>query len=201
MKGDNIDVPEEDRGNDDPRKEDENAVVIQVDLFDQDSGAKESPHPSESHSKPKKGRWFQKKSQEEKKTESQGSLRRIFRLLKGKYGILFVGTVCAVIAGGSLPAFSDIFGNVLNVLMPCMPSDGPDCMSDKQHQLLIYSMSFLAMGAGTMIFSFIQTLCFGWLGEVLVVRIRHEYFKALLRQDVEFYDQTKTGELTSRYGV
>ena len=97
-----------------------------------------------------------------------------------------------------MPIFAILFGDVVDVLSGCPAGSPPDCLTTKRQQLLLYSLLFVALGVGTFILSFIQNFCFVLAGERLVMRLRYEYFRSLLRQDVEFFDKNKTGELTAR---
>jgi len=45
---------------------------------------------------------------------------------------------------------------------------------------------------------YFQAVCWSWAGENQSLRIRQLYFKSILGQDVAWFDQTSTGELTTR---
>lgn len=47
-------------------------------------------------------------------------------------------------------------------------------------------------------FTFVRGFCFNLAGERLVARVRQQLFKALVTQDVAFFDAAKTGELMNR---
>jgi hypothetical protein len=49
------------------------------------------------------------------------------------------------------------------------------------------------------VFALIRTFLFQLVGMQLVVRLRKYTFEAILRQDISFFDVTRTGELTNRY--
>ena len=56
-------------------------------------------------------------------------------------------------------------------------------------------MLILCFGAAC---TFIQTSLYGLTGERIGNSLRKRLFKALINQDIEFYDENRTGELLSR---
>ena len=62
-------------------------------------------------------------------------------------------------------------------------------------ELLKQWMIILCFGAAC---TFIQTSLYGLTGERIGNSLRKRLFKALINQDIEFYDENRTGELLSR---
>uniref|UniRef100_A0A8C3RS04 ATP binding cassette subfamily B member 4 n=1 Tax=Chelydra serpentina TaxID=8475 RepID=A0A8C3RS04_CHESE len=64
----------------------------------------------------------------------------------------------------------------------------------------LYSLLFLALGIISLVTFFLQGFTFGKAGEILTLRLRFMAFKAMLRQDIGWFDDPKnsTGALTTR---
>lgn len=104
--------------------------------------------------------------------------------------LMIVGGICAFIAGGGMPAFSEVFGQLLQELIN-KPEDIDKVMAD-------LALIMVYIGAGLFFFSFFQVFCWMLAGQRQVARIRLRFFEAVLRQDIAWHDEHKPGELTSR---
>ncbi|CAA0813219.1 ABC transporter B family member 11 [Striga hermonthica] len=106
---------------------------------------------------------------------------------------MIVGTVTAVGTGLGLPLMTIIFGELAN-------SFGHNVGTGRVvHQVSKVSLKFvyLAVGAGFAAFS--QVVCWMITGERQAVRIRNLYLRAILRQDMGYFDkETSTGEIVER---
>ncbi|PON60814.1 ABC transporter [Trema orientale] len=61
------------------------------------------------------------------------------------------------------------------------------------------SLKFVYLGLGSLVAAFLQVACWMVTGERQAARIRNLYLKAILRQDVAFFDkETNTGEIVGR---
>ncbi|KAL8260665.1 hypothetical protein R6Q59_028618 [Mikania micrantha] len=107
--------------------------------------------------------------------------------------LMLVGTINAIGAGISIPIQTLIFGDLI------------DAFGESQHnKRILHQVSdislkyvYLAVGAGAA--AFLRVFCWAVTGERQVARIRSLYLKAVLRQDVGFFDQEcKTGEIVER---
>jgi ABC transporter fused permease/ATP-binding protein len=58
--------------------------------------------------------------------------------------------------------------------------------------------ALIAMFVVQSVFAFVRVWLFTVAGERVVARLRRDLFSAILRQDVAFFDQSRTGELTNR---
>jgi ABC-type multidrug transport system fused ATPase/permease subunit len=54
------------------------------------------------------------------------------------------------------------------------------------------------LGIGTTVFSYFQVSFWSMTAERQIKRLRHELFKAILKQNIGWYDVYKSGELTNR---
>ncbi|RCV32767.1 hypothetical protein SETIT_7G029100v2 [Setaria italica] len=103
--------------------------------------------------------------------------------------LLVLGCVGATVNGGSLPWYSYLFGNFINKVVN---SDKAQMMKDVK-QISIY-MVFLA--AVVVIGAYLEITCWRIIGERSALRIRREYLKAVLRQEIGFFDtEVSTGEV------
>ncbi|KAJ9557916.1 hypothetical protein OSB04_012530 [Centaurea solstitialis] len=106
--------------------------------------------------------------------------------------LMMIGTLGAIGFGMAQPLMTVIFGQLINSLATSDSSD----VADKISKVCIMYL-YLAIGIG--IASFLQISCWIISGERQSIRIRGMYLKAILGQDVEFFDtQTTTGEVIGR---
>uniref|UniRef100_A0A8C4JA74 Phosphatidylcholine translocator ABCB4-like n=1 Tax=Dromaius novaehollandiae TaxID=8790 RepID=A0A8C4JA74_DRONO len=120
------------------------------------------------------------------------SFLKIMRLNKTEWPYFVAGTVCAIINGALQPAFAIIFSEIIGVSL--------NKVYKKVYNLNLYSLLFLALGIISFFTFFFQGFTFGKAGEILTMRLRFMAFKAMLRQDMGWFDDTKnsTGALTTR---
>uniref|UniRef100_G1RY85 ATP binding cassette subfamily B member 4 n=1 Tax=Nomascus leucogenys TaxID=61853 RepID=G1RY85_NOMLE len=121
------------------------------------------------------------------------SFLKVLKLNKTEWPYFVVGTVCAIVNGGLQPAFSVIFSEIIAIFGP-----GDDAV--KQQKCNIFSLLFLCLGIISFFTFFLQGFTFGKAGEILTRRLRSMAFKAMLRQDMSWFDDHKnsTGALSTR---
>uniref|UniRef100_A0A8C4JHN8 Phosphatidylcholine translocator ABCB4-like n=1 Tax=Dromaius novaehollandiae TaxID=8790 RepID=A0A8C4JHN8_DRONO len=121
------------------------------------------------------------------------SFLKIMRLNKTEWPYFVAGTVCAIINGALQPAFAIIFSEIIGIF-----SETDKAIIREKSNL--YSLLFLALGIISFFTFFFQGFTFGKAGEILTMRLRFMAFKAMLRQDMGWFDDTKnsTGALTTR---
>eukprot|EP00267_Zea_mays_P034596 XP_008669709.1 ABC transporter B family member 19 [Zea mays] len=103
--------------------------------------------------------------------------------------LLVLGCVGAMVNGGSLPWYSYLFGNFINKVVN---TDKSQMMKDVK-QISFY-MLFLA--AAVVVGAYLEIMCWRMIGERSALRMRREYLKAVLRQEVGFFDtEVSTGEV------
>uniref|UniRef100_A0A8C7B913 ATP-binding cassette sub-family B member 5 n=2 Tax=Neovison vison TaxID=452646 RepID=A0A8C7B913_NEOVI len=120
------------------------------------------------------------------------SLFRIFKLIKSEWLSVVLGTLAAVLNGAVHPVFSIIFAKIVTIF------ENDDKTSLKQDAEM-YSMIFVILGVICFVSYFIQGLFYGRAGEILTMRLRHLAFKAMLYQDISWFDdkENSTGALTT----
>ncbi|KZV43474.1 ABC transporter B family member 19-like [Dorcoceras hygrometricum] len=106
--------------------------------------------------------------------------------------LIVLGCLGAFINGGSLPWYSYLFGNIVNELARGQENDRHQMMKDVQKICLLMTglAAFVVVGA------YLEITCWRIVGERSAHRIRTEYLRATLRQDIEFFDtQISTGDI------
>ncbi|KAK6491454.1 ATP-dependent translocase ABCB1-like isoform X1 [Huso huso] len=123
----------------------------------------------------------------------QVSFFSVLKLNKTEWPYLVLGTFCAFVNGGLQPAFAIIFSKIIGVFA----ETDRDVLRYKSTML---SLFFLAIGGVSFFSMFFQGFSFGKSGEILTMRLRFRAFKAMLRQDLGWFDDPKnsTGALTTR---
>ncbi|XP_030639389.1 ATP-dependent translocase ABCB1 [Chanos chanos] len=140
----------------------------------------------------------EKKDDGDKETEEEEKLPevsflKVLRLNKPEWPYMVVGVFCAIINGGLQPAFAVIFSKIIAVFA----ENDQEVVKEKS---TLFSLLFAAIGAVSFVTLFFQGFCFGKAGEILTMRLRYKAFKAMMRQDLGWYDDPKNsvGALTTR---
>ncbi|CAF0836926.1 unnamed protein product [Adineta ricciae] len=111
-----------------------------------------------------------------------GELRKVFK---------YENQICP--CSGVQPAFGVILSKVIAVFQVCDPKE-------QERRILMYILLFIGLGFLMLITMFLQSFLFATSGETLTQRLRSKIFRALLRQEVAYFDQTEnsTGALCTR---
>ncbi|XP_075443556.1 ATP-dependent translocase ABCB1 isoform X1 [Ascaphus truei] len=138
----------------------------------------------------------QEEESDEKNTDEDVppvSFFKVLRLNKPEWLYFVVGLICAIINGGTQPAFAIIFSKIIGVF-------SNDDEKVVRAESSMFSLLFLALGGVSFITFFLQGYTFGKSGEILTMRLRLMAFKAMLRQEIGWFDDSKnsTGALTTR---
>ncbi|XP_030055624.1 ATP-dependent translocase ABCB1 isoform X2 [Microcaecilia unicolor] len=120
------------------------------------------------------------------------SFLKIMMLNKKEWPYFVVGIICAIINGGLQPAFAIIFSKIIGVFATKS--------AEQEKDANMFSLLFLALGVISFITFFLQGFTFGKAGEILTKRLRLMAFKAMLRQEIGWFDDpnNSTGALTTR---
>ncbi|XP_074317748.1 ABC transporter B family member 11-like [Silene latifolia] len=107
--------------------------------------------------------------------------------------LMIIGSIGAIGNGLTMPLMAVLLGNLVDVF-------GQN-QNNKHIMLLVSEVSlkyiYLAIGAG--VAAFLQVTCWMVTGERQAARIRNLYLKAILRQEIAFFDkQVNTGEVVAR---
>uniref|UniRef100_A0A0D9RMA2 ATP-binding cassette sub-family B member 5 n=1 Tax=Chlorocebus sabaeus TaxID=60711 RepID=A0A0D9RMA2_CHLSB len=120
------------------------------------------------------------------------SLLKILKLNKSEWPFVVLGTLASILNGTVHPVFSIIFANIITMF-------GNKDKTTLKHDAEIYSMIFVILGVICFVSYFMQGLFYGRAGEILTMRLRHLAFKAMLYQDIAWFDEKEnsTGSLTA----
>ncbi|KAG6497791.1 hypothetical protein ZIOFF_045697 [Zingiber officinale] len=134
----------------------------------------------------------EKEIEKEKEKEKMGSVpfHKLFSFADARdVALMTAGTVGAVGSGLAMPLMTIVFGELINAFGS----------SDKDSIVREVVVKFIYLGAGAAAASFLQVACWMVSGERQAARIRCLYLKAILRQEIEFFDnESTTGEVISR---
>ncbi|KAK2531311.1 multidrug resistance protein 1 [Columba livia] len=121
------------------------------------------------------------------------SFFKIMELNKTEWPYLVIGTLCAIINGALQPIFSVIVSDVIGMFV----EKGEAAIRNTNST---YALLFLGFGIISFVTFFLQGFTFGKAGEILTMRLRSMAFKAMLRQDISWFDDPKnsTGALITR---
>ncbi|WKX93307.1 hypothetical protein Q1695_010952 [Nippostrongylus brasiliensis] len=106
---------------------------------------------------------------------------------------LFIGLVCSILSGISQPILALVSGRITNVLLVYPPNS-------KEFRNKAYENVYIFLGIGVFIFitNFIQFMCFHNCCTRVIAKMRHEYVRAVLRQNAGWFDRNHSGELTTK---
>ncbi|XP_049586739.1 ATP-dependent translocase ABCB1 isoform X4 [Syngnathus scovelli] len=121
------------------------------------------------------------------------SFLKVMRFNLPEWPYIFVGTICASINGAMQPLFAVIFSKIITVFAE------PDVNVVRQKSEF-FSLMFAVIGGISFFTMFLQGFCFGKSGELLTMKLRLAAFKAMMRQDLGWFDNHKNsvGALTTR---
>uniref|UniRef100_A0A8C8B9N2 ATP-binding cassette sub-family B member 5 n=1 Tax=Otus sunia TaxID=257818 RepID=A0A8C8B9N2_9STRI len=109
---------------------------------------------------------------------------RILALNKPEWLYVLLGVIAAAVSGGVHPAFAVLFGKIIGAFQ--------ETDAEKRNKnTLVLSLMFLLLGVITLATHIIQGFMFGKSGEILTMRLRSLSFRALLQQEVGWYDDQK----------
>ncbi|XP_022642083.1 ABC transporter B family member 19 [Vigna radiata var. radiata] len=110
---------------------------------------------------------------------------------KWDWMLVFVGCLGALINGGSLPWYSYLFGDLINKISEA-DKDKKQMMKDVEKICLFMA----GLAAVVVVGAYLQITCWRLVGERSAQRIRSEYLRAVLRQDITFFDtDINTGDI------
>jgi len=104
--------------------------------------------------------------------------------------LMLFGTIGAVAQGAIMPGFSFIFG----ALIDTFNKPGINFLDE----VTKIALDFLWIGIAALFVAFAQSACWNVSAHRQIKRVREHYVRAILRQEIGWFDQNATGELTSR---
>ncbi|KAJ8291016.1 hypothetical protein GJAV_G00020440 [Gymnothorax javanicus] len=152
---------------------------------------KRSTKTSSENAKEDEGKDDSDKAEEEKVPPV--SFLKVLRLNRPEWPYIAVGVLCATINGLMQPLFAIIFSKIIGVF-------AIQDLDVVRERATFFSLMFAALGVASFFTMFLQGFCFGKAGEILTMRLRFMAFKAMLRQELGWFDDPKNsvGALTTR---
>lgn len=140
----------------------------------------------------------EKKYQEElTKKYDKGLFSRVFAYSKGKIPLFIIGIIAALMNGTIFPLLSIFLSKMLASLLKISanPND-----QETINNINWYSLAFVFLGIGAFVFSMLQTMCIGVVGEHITKKLRTITFFKILRMPVPWFDvpRNNAGTLTAR---
>ncbi|WFD36566.1 hypothetical protein MCUN1_003449 [Malassezia cuniculi] len=118
--------------------------------------------------------------------------------------LLVVGTIAAIGAGVPLPLIGLFFGKMVDGFneASCTQRSGQTLTADERDKFLDgvseHVVNIVIIAAVNFALIWIYTCAWSMLGERTVRRLRQGYVRALLRQDMSFFDAMAPGEIATR---
>lgn len=133
------------------------------------------------------------KKEDEKEDLPKAPFSRLMKMNAPEWKYIFLGCIAALINGGVQPSFAVIFSKIIGVFAELD-------LNKQEKDIQMYSLLLLGLGIISLLTMFVQSYFFAVSGESLTVRIRDLCFKAILYQEISFFDdnQNATGALTTR---
>ncbi|KAJ1954045.1 hypothetical protein GGI12_005880, partial [Dipsacomyces acuminosporus] len=145
---------------------------------------------------------FGKKKEKKEKTHMV-PLLQLFRFSDSLDNVLMIiGTAAAIAAGTTLPLMIATLSDMTQAFLKFNFSTGglhdPSTRHELDHLTRRYCLYFLALGLGMWVVSAILKLFWNVAAERLGRRVREAFYTSILRQDIGWFDDVSTGELTTR---
>ncbi|KAK9775197.1 putative P-loop containing nucleoside triphosphate hydrolase protein [Seiridium cardinale] len=126
-----------------------------------------------------------------------GSFFKLYRYADiWDYLITAISVPCAIAAGAALPLLSVLFGQLATAFQ-LVANDAimyDDFMSRLTQNVLFY----VYIGVAEFGVIYISTAGFTYTGERIAQKIREEYLRAILRQNIGYFENLGAGEITTR---
>jgi ATP-binding cassette subfamily B protein len=117
------------------------------------------------------------------------SLRRVLLLAKPEQRSLILGTVCLIIGSAAGLVFPRAIGDIVD-----RATRGGDGYGQLDRTVVLLMVVFAVQAIAVAVRAALFTIA----GERVVARLRTDLFARLMEQEIAFFDERKTGELTSR---
>lgn len=110
--------------------------------------------------------------------------------------VILIGGICAIAGGAALPLFTILFGQLASSFQGIFL--GTISFDDFNSQLVKYVLYFVYIGIASFVAIYVSTVSFIYSGEHISQKIREQYLRAILRQNIGYFDKLGAGEVTTR---
>jgi ATP-binding cassette subfamily B (MDR/TAP) protein 1 len=111
--------------------------------------------------------------------------------------VLIVSATCAIAAGAVMPLMTIIFGS--------LTGNFGDLVNNPDHALASFKSSvntltlyFVYLAIAEAVTVYVSTVGFIYAGENISAKIREQYLRSILRQNIGYFDKLGVGEITTR---
>ena len=115
---------------------------------------------------------------------------------RADWSIWAVSCICTIAAGAAMPLMTVVFGNLTGLFADYF--NGRSTYDDFVGELSHLVLYFVYLAIGEFVTVYISTLGFIYVGEHCTQKIRERYLKAMLSQNIAFFDKLGAGEITTR---
>ncbi|OWZ12115.1 Multidrug resistance protein ABC transporter [Phytophthora megakarya] len=130
-------------------------------------------------------------------------LKDLAKLSQPEFWYYVIGVIGACLGGILTPLSAILIAEMITSMTEKFGSfeDSGDrkYLSELYDNVKIYGILYVVGAVAIMIFTYMQTYCFKYIGEKVTTRLRNANFKGLCRQNVGFFDEKEnaTGALTA----
>ncbi|KAI0472515.1 multidrug resistance protein 1, 2, 3 [Xylaria cf. heliscus] len=110
--------------------------------------------------------------------------------------IIFISIVCAVLGGILNPIISVIYGQTVGLFGNYTGSSTPT--SDTRQKLVTFTLYWVYLSVAIFVLIYVATVGFYYVGERTARALRNAYLKAIIRQNMAFFDTHEPGEVSTR---
>ena len=112
------------------------------------------------------------------------------------YLFLAISVLCSIAGGAAMPLMTIIFGQLTGTFQNYFL--GATSRAQFNSDLGSFTLYFIYLAIGEFITIYISTIGFIYVGSNITSKIRENYLRAILRQNIGFFDKLGAGEITTR---
>ncbi|XP_072037231.1 ATP-dependent translocase ABCB1-like [Amphiura filiformis] len=133
------------------------------------------------------------KKQDEIDVKKYFSIGKIMKLNSPESLYIVIGTIASAVAGAVSPVYAYLFSRIIATF-------AIQDRDELNEQIAFLCGMFIVLATAALISNVIHTAAFGKSGEELTLRLRHLSFKAMLRQNIAWFDDDRNsiGILTTK---
>ncbi|ORX88666.1 P-loop containing nucleoside triphosphate hydrolase protein [Basidiobolus meristosporus CBS 931.73] len=112
--------------------------------------------------------------------------------------LMLLGLMGASVSGVAAPLMTMVSGDLINLFSRYFAADSPvstDHFKKDANALVLY---FVCIGVVAFVCCYASRCTFAWTGDRIARRVREAYLKAVLRQEIAYFDQLGPGEVATR---
>ncbi|CAG8583643.1 17914_t:CDS:10, partial [Cetraspora pellucida] len=110
--------------------------------------------------------------------------------------IMFVGLVFSSISGVAMPLMTVIYGKIVDYLT--LINNHEISEDEFSYQISKYSLYLIYIAIITFVATYIYMATWVYTGKRIMQQIRERYLRAILRQNIAYFDNVSAGEITTR---